>query len=129
MNIPNDLFFTKEHEWVRIEGATGTIGISDFAQNALGDVTFIELPKLGAQITQGQIFATIESVKAASDIYAPLSGVVTEINAKLETSSALVNNAGYTDGWIAKIKITNPDEKKNLLDAADYKKFLEDLKH
>lgn len=129
MNIPEDLFFTKEHEWVRIEGKNATIGISDFAQNALGDVTFVELPKPGAEVAQFQILASVESVKAASDVYAPLSGTIAEVNAKLETAPGLINQSCFRDGWIAKITVKNPDEKKNLMDASGYKKFLEGLKH
>jgi glycine cleavage system H protein len=129
MDIPDGLLFTKEHEWIKLEGTTGLIGISDYAQHALGDVTFVELPKAGADVKQFQIMATIESVKAASDIYAPLSGKLIETNTKLENEPALVNQSCYAQGWIAKIKISNPDEKKNLMDSADYKKFAEGLKH
>ena len=129
MNIPDGLLFTKEHEWIKIEGATGLIGITDYAQHALGDVTFVEVPKKGATIKQFQIIATIESVKAASDIYAPLSGQVIETNMKLENEPALVNQSCYGEGWLAKIKITDPDEKKNLMDSTSYKKFVEGLAH
>ena len=127
MNIPDGLLFTKEHEWIKIEGVTGTIGITDYAQHALGDVTFVELPKKTAAVKQFQIMATIESVKAASDIYAPLSGQVIETNMKLENEPALVNQSCYTEGWLAKIKITDPGEKKNLMDSSSYKKFVEGL--
>lgn len=129
MDIPDALLFTKEHEWVRIEGKTGTIGITDYAQHALGDVTFVELPKIGFETRQFQIAATIESVKAASDIYAPLSGSVIDVNTKLENNPGLVNQSCYTEGWIAKIKIKDIQEKKNLMDSAAYKKFVEGLDH
>lgn len=129
MNIPEDLLFTKEHEWVKIEGHTATIGISDFAQNALGDATFVELPKPGAEVVQFHILAAVESVKAASDVYTPLSGTVTDVNVKLQDSPGLINQSCFQDGWIAKITIKNPDEKKNLMDAGAYKKFLQELKH
>ena len=129
MNIPNELLFTKEHEWIKIEGATGLIGITDYAQHALGDVTFVELPRKAAAVKQFQIIATVESVKAASDIYAPLSGEIIETNMKLENEPALVNQSCYTEGWLAKIKITDPGEKKNLMDSAAYKKFVEGLAH
>ena len=129
MNIPDGLFFTKEHEWIKIEGDHGTVGITDYANHALGDVTFVELPKISVEIKQFQILATIESVKAASDIYAPLSGTVATVNTHLENNPALVNRSCYSDGWIAKIKIKNPDEKKNLMDRAAYEKFVEGLEH
>lgn len=129
MNIPDNLYYTKEHEWVKIEGDTATIGITDYAQHALGDVTFVELPKIGSGVKQFSGIATVESVKAASDIFSPLSGEVLEINLKLENDPAKVNQACYTDGWIARIKIKDASEKKNLMDAAAYKKYAEGLKH
>ena len=129
MNIPDGLLYTKEHEWIKIDGATGIVGITDYAQHALGDVTFVELPKIGTEAKQFQLLATVESVKAASDIYSPLSGPVTEINTKLEDQPGLINQACYQGGWLAKIKIADPDEKKNLMDSSSYKKFLEGLDH
>lgn len=129
MSIPNNLLFTKEHEWIKIDGATGTIGITDYAQHALGDVTFVELPKTGKEIKQFQNLASVESVKAASDIYAPLAGTVTETNPVLESEPSLINTSCYEKGWIAKIKINDTNEKKNLMDSAAYTKFLEGLKH
>ena len=129
MNIPGDLLYTKEHEWIRMEGPTGTVGITDYAQHALGDVTFVELPKTGAEVKQFQILATIESVKAASDIYCPLSGKVLEANPRLEKNPGLVNQSCYEEGWVAKIRIKDPSEKKNLMDAPAYQKFVEGLEH
>lgn len=129
MNIPAGFLFTKEHEWVKMEGETATLGISEYAQHALGDITFVELPKANMDIRQFQAMTTIESVKAASDIYAPLSGTVIEINAELENNPALVNQHCYTKGWIAKIKIKDAQEAKNLMDAAAYKEFMQELKH
>ncbi|HAJ56307.1 MAG TPA: glycine cleavage system protein GcvH [Candidatus Omnitrophica bacterium] len=129
MNIPGELYFTKEHEWVRIEGDTGIVGITDYAQHSLGDVTFVELPKIGADVKQFQSLATIESVKAASDIFSPVSGKVAEANKKIEDDPALVNRSCYSEGWIAKIKMCEPSEKNNLMDAAAYKKFVERLEH
>lgn len=129
MNVPGDLFYTKEHEWIKTDGAEGTIGITDYAQHALGDVTFIELPKIATETKQFQLLATVESVKAASDIYSPLSGTVTEINTKLGDQPGLINQDCYQQGWLAKIKIADLNEKKNLMDSSSYKKFLEGLEH
>ncbi len=123
MDIPSNLKYTKEHEWVRLEGKTATVGITDHAQQALGDITFVELPKTGAAVTQFGVLATIESVKAASDIYAPVSGNVTEVNAALETNPALVNQSPYEKAWIARIVMTRPEETKNLMDAGAYAAF------
>lgn len=129
MNIPQDLLFTKEHEWIKIDGDSGTIGISDYAQHALGDVTFVDLPKISQRVKQLEIMTTIESVKAASDIYAPLSGEITAVNTQLEEDPALINQSCYQNGWIAKIKIANKNETKNLMDTAAYNKFVEELNH
>jgi len=127
MNIPNGLYFTKEHEWIKIEGATATAGITDYAQHALGDVTFVELPKKGQSVKQFQLMATIESVKAASDIYAPVSGTITEANDALNANPGLVNQECYAKGGIAKIKLADPGETKNLMDPAAYKTYVEGL--
>jgi len=127
MNIPSGLYFTKEHEWVKVEGSSGTVGITDYAQHALGDVTFVELPKTRQNLKQFQLMATIESVKAASDIYAPVSGTIVETNAELNTSPGLVNQDCYAKGWIAKINLADPQETKNLLDSAAYKAYVEGL--
>jgi glycine cleavage system H protein len=129
MNIPDGLFYTKEHEWIKIDGVTGTIGITDYAQHALGDVTFVELPKPGRAVIQFKNLASVESVKAASDIFAPMSGDITAPNTLLESQPGLVNSSPYADGWIARIKINKPEEKKNLMDASAYKTFLEGLSH
>ena len=127
MTIPEDLLYTKEHEWIRLDNDIGTIGITDYAQHALGDVTFIDPPKSGQEIQQSAILATIESVKAASDIYAPLSGKVLEVNDQLDTNPGLVNQSCYDKGWIARIKIKNHDEKKTLMTSAAYQKYVEGL--
>ena len=127
MEIEDDLLYTKEHEWIRIEGTTGTIGISDYAQSALGDITFIELPEVGVDVEQFEQIASIESVKAANDIFSPMSGRVVEINKHLEDKPEFINKSGYDKGWIAKIKISNLDEKSNLMTADEYGKFLESL--
>jgi len=127
MKIVEDLFYTKEHEWVKIEGDKATIGITDYAQDTLGDVTFVELPEVNKEVEQFKTFSIVESVKAASDVYAPLSGRVTEINKVLKDSPELINQSPYTDGWFIKIKIKDINEKNNLMIAEDYKKYLERL--
>lgn len=129
MNIPGGLLFTEEHEWIKIEGETGIIGITDYAQHNLGDITFVEMPKVGTEVKQFHVLTTIESVKAASDIYAPLSGKITEINTDLENNPALVNQNCYTKGWIARIKINNPQETKDLMDNSAYKNFTQEPGH
>ena len=129
MNIPKDLLYTKEHEWIKVEGDTGIIGITEYAQHALGDVTFIEMPKQNTVVKQFQILTTIESVKAASDVYAPLSGTILDVNTKLENTPGLINQSCYQDGWITKIKIKDADEKKNLMESKAYQEFVEGLNH
>jgi len=126
---PTDRLYTKEHEWVKIDGANATIGISDHAQSALGDIVYVELPKPGATLAQGKPIGVIESVKAVSDIYAPISGTVTEVNGAVEDDPAKVNADPYGTGWLAKITITNADEAKSLLDAASYEQFLKSEDH
>ena len=129
MPAPTDRLYTKEHEWVKIDGANATIGISDHAQSALGDIVYVELPKPGATLAQGKPIGVIESVKAVSDIYAPISGTVTEVNGAVEDDPAKVNADPYGTGWLAKITITSPDESKSLLDAAAYEEFLKSEDH
>ena len=129
MNIPDGLLYTKEHEWIKLDGEIATMGITDYAQHSLGDITFVELPKTSIEVRQFQGLATIESVKAASDIFAPISGKVLEVNTNIENNPALVNQACYSDGWIAKIKIKDAAEKNNLLTAAAYKTYAEGLGH
>ena len=124
MGAPKDLFYTKEHEWVRIEGTVATIGISDHAQASLGDITFIELPQAGKEVKQSGALANVESVKAASDIYSPLSGKVAEVNETLSSSPDLVNKSCYVDGWICRLEISDAGEKDNLMDSAAYEKYL-----
>ena len=123
MAYPADLKYTKEHEWIKVDGGTGTVGITDHAQKALGDIVFVELPKPGATLSQGKSLGTVESVKAVSDIYAPASGTVTEVNQELTTAPEKIN-ADPHGTWMVKVKLTNPDEVKNLLSAADYEKFV-----
>jgi len=119
--------FTEDHEWIRIEGDTGTIGITDYAQEQLGDVVYVELPDVGRKVEKGKDMAVVESVKAASEVYAPVSGSVTAINDKLTAEPATVNSAAMGDGWFVKVKLSNPSELDKLMDEAAYKKFVEGL--
>jgi glycine cleavage system H protein len=123
MAYPPEFKYTKEHEWLAIDGATGTIGITDHAQNSLGDIVFVELPKLGDQLTAGKTFGTVESVKAVSDLYAPVSGTVTAVNQELATAPEKVNSEPHS-AWMVKITITNPAEAAALLSVEDYEKFI-----
>ncbi len=126
MNIPTSLLYTKEHEWIKLVGNQGMIGITDYAQAALGDVTFVELPKVGDELRQFETFATIESVKAVSDVYAPMSGKVVKVNERLETNPELINQSPYEEGWLAVIEIADESEKDNLMTAEEYRKYLEE---
>jgi glycine cleavage system H protein len=117
--------YTKEHEWIELAGDVGTVGISEYAQEQLGDVVFVELPKVGATVAQHGQIAVVESVKAASEIYAPVSGTVTEINDAVAKEPALVNQSAEDKGWFFKIKLSNSGELAGLMDAAAYKKFTE----
>ncbi|MDO8536612.1 MAG: glycine cleavage system protein GcvH [Candidatus Omnitrophota bacterium] len=127
MNTPDDLLYTKEHEWAKIEGDSATIGITDYAQHALGDITFVDVPKIGTKIAQSKWCATVESVKAASDVYAPLTGEVIKSNAELASHPELVNKSAYGSGWFARIKIADLSEKSKLMTAAQYKEYVESL--
>jgi len=121
MNVPDDLFYTESHEWIRREGENARVGITDHAQAELTDVVYVELPKVGAQVeARGQI-AVVESVKAASDIYAPLKGTIVEVNKALEGNPALINTDPFGEGWIFVLKMDSPDDVKQLKDAAAYR--------
>lgn len=123
MAYPTDRKYTKEHEWIQSSGATAAIGITDHAQESLGDIVFVELPRVGAEIAAGKTFGTVESVKAVSDLYAPASGTVTETNGDLATSPEKVNKDPH-GSWMMKMTLKNPGELDALLSAADYEKFL-----
>ena len=124
-NVPADLKYAKSHEWLKLAGdGTALIGITDYAQNSLGDITYVQLPKVGATLKAGDSFGVVESVKAASDVYSPVSGTVVDVNKKLDSAPETVNQSPYDSGWILKIKLANPDEAKALLDAAAYEKTL-----
>lgn len=124
-NVPEDLFYTKEHEWIRLEADTAVVGITDHAQSALGEITYVELPPLQKNIASSDELAAVESAKAASDIYAPISGVIAEINSTLEDSPETVNNDPYGDGWICKLTGVDPSERDQLLTSAAYRELLE----
>jgi glycine cleavage system H protein len=124
MNIPKDLRYTKEHEWVRVEGGEAVVGITDYAQGELGDVIFVELPKPGIQVAQMKGFGTIDAVKTVSDLFAPVSGEVTAVNTDLKDNPALVNQSPYAKGWMVRIRMSNPKEADALLTADAYEKHL-----
>ena len=123
-NVPADLRYTKEHEWAKLEGDKGRVGITAFAQEQLGDVVFVELPKVGAKVTAMKTFGVVESVKAVSDLFAPLSGEVTEANTELTKKPETVNSDPYGQGWMIVIKLANPKEMDGLMSAADYEKLV-----
>jgi glycine cleavage system H protein len=123
MSYPADRKYTKEHEWIQVNGNSATVGITDYAQNSLGDIVFVETPKVGAEITAGKTFGTVESVKAVSDLYAPASGTVTEVNGELATSPENVNKDPH-GSWMLKMTLKNPGELDALLSAGDYDKFV-----
>jgi glycine cleavage system H protein len=125
MNHPEHLRYTKEHEWVGVEGDIGTVGLTFHAQKEIGDVVFVELPALGAKVEQGKFMSSVESVKAVFEIFAPVSGEVVEANQALADAPEKLNEAPYTEGWIAKIKLSAPGEIGNLMSAADYQAYLE----
>jgi glycine cleavage system H protein len=120
-NIPADLRYAKSHEWVKLASdGTALVGITDYAQNSLGDITFVQLPKVGAALKAGETFGVVESVKAASDVYAPVAGTVLEVNSALDANPEKVNGSPYEDGWMLKLKIADPAGAAGLLDAAGY---------
>jgi len=119
-SIPKDLKYTEDHEWVKVEGDVAVFGITDYAQGELGDVVFLELPEVDDEITKGDAFGSIEAVKTVADMYAPVSGVVVEINEKLEDEPETVNNDSYGDGWFIKVKMSDPTEADGLMDADTY---------
>ncbi|ACB76640.1 glycine cleavage system protein GcvH [Opitutus terrae] len=124
-NVPADLRYAKSHEWLKLEAdGTATIGITDYAQSSLGDITYVQLPKVGAALKAGETFGVVESVKAASDLYAPAGGTVVAVNAELDSAPDAVNRAPYAEGWMLKLKLANPADANALLNAADYGKLL-----
>lgn len=126
MEFPEELKYTEEHEWVMVEGEVVTVGITDFAQDQLGDVVFVELPAVGTMVEAGKPFGVVESVKAVSDVYAPVTGEVVEVNEELPDSPETINTSPYEDGWMLKIKLSAPEELEELLDADAYQEFIEE---
>ncbi len=124
MEFPDDLKYTREHEWLLVEGNVATVGITEFAQEQLGDVVFVELPAVGDKVTKDEAMGVVESVKAVSDVYAPVSGEVTEVNDDLPESTELVNEDPYGDGWMVKIQLSDPTDLDDLMTAAEYEQFV-----
>lgn len=124
MNIPADLKYTKDHEWIRIEGSEATIGITDFAQNELGDIVYVDIPTVGEEVSREAIFGTVEAVKTVSDLFMPLSGTVNAANTSIDQNPESVNKDPYGTGWMIKITLSNPEEIGQLLDAEAYKSLI-----
>lgn len=127
--IPEDLLFTKDHEWARVEDEVVTAGISDFAQQQLGDIVYLELPEEGEEVKQGEPMGVVESTKGANDIYAPVSGTIVEVNTALIDSPEIINDDSYDDGWLVRIEVSDKKELKNLLTPEEYKDFCEQEEH
>lgn len=125
--MSNQTKYTKEHEWIRQDGESFVVGITDYAQKELGDVVFVDLPKIGVEIKQGSSFASVESVKAVSDVYAPVDGTVDGVNDKLSSAPELLNSAPFGDGWLLKIRMKSPDQLSSLMDEAAYNKYISEL--
>jgi len=123
MSLHQDLHYSKDHEWVKLEGDVATVGITDYAQNSLGDIVFVELPKVGTVFGQGDNVGVIESVKAVSDLFTPVAGRVSEVNAALDADSSILNREPYTDGWLFKMTDVGAEQLESLLDAAEYAKL------
>ncbi|HEY4045787.1 MAG TPA: glycine cleavage system protein GcvH [Acidobacteriaceae bacterium] len=125
MAYPPTYRYTREHEWIETDGKTGKVGITDYAQNSLGDIVFVDLPKVGSTVEQGKVFGSVESVKAVSDLYSPVSGTVTAINEELATAPERINSEAH-QAWILKVQLSNPAEVDQLLSAEDYEKFVKE---
>jgi glycine cleavage system H protein len=128
MAYPATYRYTREHEWIDVEGKNGKVGITDYAQNTLGDIVFVEMPKPGAKVEKGKVFGSVESVKAVSDLYSPVTGTVTAVNEELTTAPEKINADAHA-AWILKVELTDPSEVGQLLDAADYEKFVKEETH
>ena len=124
MNIPSNLYYTKEHEWIRVEGNEAFVGITDYAQSELGEIVFVDINTEGETLAQGDVFGSVEAVKTVSDLNMPVSGEVLEINEAINDQPELVNNDPYGEGWMIKISVTNTDDLNNLLDAAGYQALI-----
>ena len=121
MNFPEELKYTKDHEWIRVEGNVAYVGITEFAQHELGDIVYVDINTLGKDVSQEDVFGTVEAVKTVSDLFMPLSGKIAELNKKLDTNPELVNSDPYGDGWMVKIEISDASQVEGLLSASDYK--------
>jgi len=128
MAYPATYRYTREHEWIEVEGKTGKVGITDYAQNTLGDIVFVEMPKPGSKVERGKVFGSVESVKAVSDLYSPVTGTVIAVNEELATAPEKINTDAHT-AWILKVEMTDPSEVDLLLSAADYEKFVKEETH
>src|ERR1700722_1856285 len=128
MAYPATYRYTKEHEWIEAAGKTGRVGITDYAQNTVGDIVFVELPKVGATVEKGKVFGSVESVKAVSDLYSPVTGTVLEVNEELATAPEKINTDAH-GGWMLKVKITDPSQVDELLSAEDYEKYVKEETH
>jgi len=127
MNVPDGLLFTKDHEWVIIEANRATVGISDYAQSSLGDITFVEMPGIGKNFKQSEMIATVESVKAASEVYAPMAGKIVEVNDDIVRTPELINKSPYEKGWFCVIELSDKEEKKKLMTPEKYREFIKGL--
>tara|TARA_B100000579_G_C22813372_1_gene846441 strand:- start:549 stop:941 length:393 start_codon:yes stop_codon:yes gene_type:complete len=123
-DIPNEILYTREHEWIRIEGSKAEVGITDHAQKALGDIVFVDLPEIEDEIDSGDEFGSVESVKAVSSLFMPVSARIKAVNTELKDSPELINDECYDDGWMIRVELINPDETSDLLSAEEYKEFL-----
>ena len=128
MTYPNTYRYTREHEWLQVEGSIGTVGITDYAQNSLGDIVFVDAPKVGDTVEAGKVFGSVESVKAVSDLYSPISGTVTAVNQDLVTAPEKINTEPH-QAWIIKVQLSNPSEVDALLSSADYEEFIAEESH
>lgn len=128
MNIPENLFYTKDHEWAKNEGGTVTIGITEHAQDALGEIVFADLPKVGRQLKSHEVFGVVESIKAVSDLYSPVAGEVVETNPAVSGNPSLINTSSYGDGWLIRVKLADPSSLDGLMNASQYKSYLDGLK-
>lgn len=124
MNLPDNIQYTKDHEWIRVEDGIGVIGITDYAQGELGDIVFVEVPPIGRKVDAGQVFGTVEAVKAVSDLYSPVTGEVVDVNKEIQDTPELVNKEPYERGWMIKVKLDAPAETAALLDTAAYKNLI-----
>jgi glycine cleavage system H protein len=122
--VPDDLLYTKEHEWVRAEGDTAIIGITDYAQNQLGDIVYVELPSVGAKVQSMKSFGTVEAVKAVSDLYSPVSGDIVDVNSDVGSDPGVIKSSPYGDGWMIKVKMAKPEELDSLIRADEYRKLV-----